>query len=51
MLDTAIQKKLDTAMEDDPANGVYRVSRDIFTDPEIFELDTAVAIAVTLPSL
>jgi benzoate/toluate 1,2-dioxygenase alpha subunit len=38
MLDT-IQEKLDTAMEDDPASGVYRVSRDIFTDPEIFELE------------
>jgi hypothetical protein len=38
MLDT-IRKTLDTAVEDDPANGVYRVSRDIFTDPEIFELE------------
>ena len=38
MLDT-IRKTLDTAVQDDPANGVYRVSRDIFTDPEIFELE------------
>src|SRR5258708_25839466 len=38
MLDT-IRKTLDTAVEDDPANGVYRVSRDIFTDPQIFELE------------
>jgi benzoate/toluate 1,2-dioxygenase subunit alpha len=38
VLDT-IQKTLDTAVEDDPANGVYRVRRDIFTDPQIFELE------------
>jgi len=25
-------------VEDDPSSGVYRVSRDIFTDPEIFDL-------------
>src|SRR5260370_15737898 len=35
MLDT-IRRTLDTAVEDDPANGVYRVSRHIFTDPKIF---------------
>jgi benzoate/toluate 1,2-dioxygenase subunit alpha len=34
-----IRKILDTAVEDDPASGVYRVSRDIFTDPQIFELE------------
>jgi benzoate/toluate 1,2-dioxygenase alpha subunit len=38
MLDT-IQKTLDTAVRDDPANGLYRVSREIFTDPEIFEIE------------
>ena len=38
MLDT-IQKTLDTAVHDDPANGLYRVSREIFTDPEIFEIE------------
>ena len=38
MLD-AIQKSLETTVEDDPARGVYRVSRDIFTDREIFELE------------
>jgi hypothetical protein len=38
VLDT-IRKTLDTAVQDDPANGVYRVSRDIFTDPQIFELE------------
>src|SRR5689334_15426394 len=38
VLDT-IRKTLDTAVQDDPANGVYRVSRDIFTDPQIFEIE------------
>jgi benzoate/toluate 1,2-dioxygenase alpha subunit len=38
MLDT-LQKILDTAVEDDPSSGVHRVSHDIFTDPEIFELE------------
>jgi benzoate/toluate 1,2-dioxygenase subunit alpha len=38
MLDT-IQKTLDTAVEDDSASGVHRVSRDIFTNPGIFELE------------
>ena len=38
VLDT-MQKTLDTAVQDDPTSGVYRVSRDIFTDPEIFELE------------
>ena len=37
VLDT-IQKTLDAAVQDDPAKGVYRVGRDIFTDPQIFEL-------------
>jgi hypothetical protein len=37
-LDT-IQKTIDSAVEDDPANGLHRVSRDIFTDPQIFELE------------
>ena len=34
-----MQNTLDTAVQDDPVNGVYRVGRDIFTDPEIFELE------------
>src|SRR5882762_4335527 len=38
MFDT-IQKALDTAVADDSASGVHRVSRDIFTDPELFELE------------
>jgi benzoate/toluate 1,2-dioxygenase subunit alpha len=38
MLDT-IQKTLDAAVADDSASGVHRVSREIFTDPELFELE------------
>lgn len=38
MLDS-IQARIDTALEDDAGKGVYRVGRDIFTDPEIFELE------------
>jgi benzoate/toluate 1,2-dioxygenase alpha subunit len=37
-LDT-IQKTLEGAVEDDAASGAHRVSREIFTDPEIFELE------------
>src|ERR671932_1388560 len=36
MLDT-IQKTIGTALEDDAEKGVFRVARDIFTDPDIFE--------------
>ena len=35
----AIQQKLGTALRDDPVSGTYQVGRDIFTDPEIFELE------------
>ena len=38
MLDN-VQKTLDTALVDDAATGAYQVGRDIFTDPEIFELE------------
>jgi benzoate/toluate 1,2-dioxygenase subunit alpha len=38
MLDS-IQARIDTSLEDDAARGVYRVARDIFTDPELFELE------------
>ena len=34
-----LQKMLDTAVEDNPTRGVHRVSHDIYTDPEIFELE------------
>jgi benzoate/toluate 1,2-dioxygenase alpha subunit len=35
----AILKTLDTVLEDNAKEGTYRVARDIFTDPEIFELE------------
>jgi len=38
MLDT-VQQRLDQAVEDNAKAGAYRVTRDIFTDPEIFELE------------
>ncbi len=38
MLD-AIQTTLDTAVEDDAATGQFRCRRNIFTDPELFELE------------
>jgi benzoate/toluate 1,2-dioxygenase alpha subunit len=38
MLDD-IGPRLDAALEEDDARGVYRVARDIFTDPELFELE------------
>jgi benzoate/toluate 1,2-dioxygenase alpha subunit len=34
-----VQTTLDTALEDDADRGIHRVSRDIFTDPELFELE------------
>ena len=37
MLDTV--QDLDTALEDDAAKGIFRVARDIFTDPALFELE------------
>ena len=30
---------LDTALEEDADRGIWRVGRDIFTDPELFELE------------
>jgi len=38
MLDS-VQTTLDTALEDDAGKGVFRVARDIFTDPALFELE------------
>jgi len=38
MLDS-IQTTLDTAVEDDAATGLFRCKRNIFTDPELFELE------------
>jgi benzoate/toluate 1,2-dioxygenase alpha subunit len=34
-----IQKTLDTVLEENAKEGTYRVARNIFTDPEIFELE------------
>jgi len=34
-----VQALLDDALQDDKDNGVYRCRRDIFTDPELFELE------------
>src|SRR3954453_16782279 len=38
MLDT-VQKPIDTALEDNAEEGVFRVARAILTDPEWFELE------------
>jgi benzoate/toluate 1,2-dioxygenase alpha subunit len=38
MLDT-LQSAIDTAIKDDARTDAYQVARDIFTDPEIFELE------------
>ena len=35
----SVQKTLDHALEDRPDEGIVRVNRNIFTDPEIFELE------------
>jgi benzoate/toluate 1,2-dioxygenase subunit alpha len=34
-----VDKLLDTALQDDKEQGVFRCRRDIFTDPELFELE------------
>jgi benzoate/toluate 1,2-dioxygenase alpha subunit len=38
MLDS-VQATINAAVEDDPQAGLYRVGRDIFTDPDLFELE------------
>jgi len=35
----SVEKTLATVLEDNAQAGTYRVARDIFTDPEIFELE------------
>jgi hypothetical protein len=35
----SVKKTLATVLEDNAKVGTYRVARDIFTDPEIFELE------------
>ena len=32
-------ERLETAVVEDEANGIYRCRRDIFTDPDLFELE------------
>src|SRR3982751_525061 len=34
-----VRTKLDGAVVEDPARGIYRARRDIFTDPDLFELE------------
>ena len=39
MLDSTVTTTIDTALEDDAQTGRFRVARDIFTDPGLFELE------------
>ena len=32
-----VEKLLNTALQDDKENGVFRCRRDIFTDPDLFD--------------
>ncbi|ATE59674.1 Rieske 2Fe-2S domain-containing protein [Thauera sinica] len=34
-----IRHRISTAVEEDPARGIHRMRRDVFTDPELFELE------------
>jgi benzoate/toluate 1,2-dioxygenase alpha subunit len=38
-LKSDLAEKLATAMEEDPARGIYRANRSVFYDPELFELE------------
>ena len=38
-MSTDLLERLETAVIEDEANGIYRCRRDIFTDPELFELE------------
>lgn len=38
-MNSEIFKKIDSMMEEDPEKGIYRCRRDMFTDPELFELE------------
>jgi len=38
-MSTDLMERLETAVVEDEANGIYRCRRDIFTDPELFELE------------
>ncbi len=39
MISEALRKKLERCIDDRPDEGIFRVHRDIYTDPEIFELE------------
>jgi benzoate/toluate 1,2-dioxygenase subunit alpha len=34
-----VRAKLDNILVEDPDRGIYRARRDMFTDPELFELE------------
>ena len=34
-----IRERLETAVVDDPATGAFRCRRDVFTDPDLFDLE------------
>ncbi|GEL18826.1 benzoate 1,2-dioxygenase large subunit [Pseudonocardia asaccharolytica] len=34
-----VRTKIENALEEDPERGIYRARRDMFTDPELFELE------------
>ena len=36
---TAVEARLQGAIQDDPENGIFRSRRDIFTDEDLFELE------------
>ncbi|MBT9385325.1 Rieske 2Fe-2S domain-containing protein [Pseudooceanicola sp. CBS1P-1] len=36
---STLKTRIETAVEEDPATGIHRCRRDIFTDPEIYELE------------
>jgi benzoate/toluate 1,2-dioxygenase alpha subunit len=38
-MDTHLVEEIDAAIVEDKENGLYRAKRDIFTDPELFELE------------
>ncbi|MBN1007510.1 benzoate 1,2-dioxygenase large subunit [Amphritea pacifica] len=38
-MNTALFNKIDSMMEENPEKGIYRCKRDMFTDPELFELE------------
>ena len=38
-LRTSIRERLETAVVDDPASGIFRCRRDVFTDPALFDLE------------